>query len=115
VCCSPKAGYAATRALVGPSDPLPRAKGLLGDKGYDSDWFRAALSAHGITNCIPPKSTRKVQCRYNKAVYKKRRFVENLFARIKHWRRIDTRYDRCTHAFMAAICIAATAIFWLNQ
>ena len=96
-------------------DALPRAKELLGDKGYDSDWFRAALTARGITPCIPPKSNRKVQYPYDKAVYKKRHLVENLFVKIKDWRRIHTRYDRCAHTFMSAICIAATVIFWLNQ
>src|SRR5690606_1101140 len=29
------------------------------------------------------------------------------------WRRIHTRYDRCAHTFMSAICIAAAVIFWL--
>jgi putative transposase len=95
-------------------DALPNAKELLGDKGYDSDWFRAALTARGITPCIPPKANRKVQYRYDKTTYKKRHLVENLFAKIKDWRRIHTRYDRCAHAFMSAICIAATVIFWLN-
>jgi transposase len=94
-------------------DALPRAKELLGDKGYDSDWFRSALTARGITPCIPPKSNRKVQYHYDKAVYKKRHLIENLFAKIKDWRRIHTRYDRCAHTFMSAIAIAATVIFWL--
>ena len=35
--------------------------------------------------------------------------------KLKDWRRIHTRYDRCAHTFMSAICIAATVIFWLNQ
>jgi hypothetical protein len=39
----------------------------------------------------------------------------NLFVKIKDCRRIHTRYDRCAHIFMSAICIAATVIFWLNQ
>jgi transposase len=39
--------------------------------------------------------------------------IENLFAKIKDWRRIHTRYDRCAHTFMSAIAIAATVIFWL--
>lgn len=94
-------------------DALPNAKELLGDKGYDSDWFRAALTARGIIPCIPPKSNRKVQYHYDKAVYKKRHMVENLFAKIKDWRRIHTRYDRCAHTFMSTITIAATVIFWL--
>ena len=39
--------------------------------------------------------------------------VENMFGKIKGWRRIHTRYDRCAHTLMSAICIAATVIFWL--
>jgi transposase len=56
-----------------------------------------------------------VQYRYDKTTYKKRRLVENLFAKIKDWRRIHARYDRYAHAFMSAIGIAATVIFWFNQ
>jgi transposase len=94
---------------------LPRAKELLADKGYDSDWFRAALTAQGTTPCIPPRKNRKVQYHYHKDLYRQRHKIENVFGRIKDWRRIHTRYDRCAHAFMSAICIAATVIFWLNQ
>ena len=39
--------------------------------------------------------------------------IERMFGRLKDWRRIATRYDRCAHAFMSAIAIAATIIFWL--
>ena len=45
---------------------LPKAKELLGDKGYDSNWFRAALAERGITPCIPPRSNRKVRIDYDK-------------------------------------------------
>ena len=34
-------------------DALPKAKTLLGDRGYDADWFRAALADRKITACIP--------------------------------------------------------------
>lgn len=36
-----------------------------------------------------------------------------LFARLKDWRRIATRYDRCAHTFFSAIRIAAAVIFWI--
>jgi len=36
-----------------------------------------------------------------------------LLGELKDWRRIHTRYDRCAHTFMSAICIDATVIFWL--
>ena len=94
-------------------DAFPKAKALLGDKGYDADWFRQALSERGITPCIPPKANRKIQIDYDKALYRQRHKIENMFGRIKDWRRIHTRYDRCAHTFMSAICIAATVIFWL--
>ena len=32
---------------------LPKAKELLGDKGYDSNWFRQALIERGITSLHP--------------------------------------------------------------
>ena len=40
---------------------VPKARELLGDKGYDADWFRAALADRGIQPCIPSKSNCKVQ------------------------------------------------------
>lgn len=92
---------------------LPKAKVLLGDKGYDSDWFRAALESQGIVACIPPKANRKVQYYYDKQLYRQRHKIENLFGRIKDWRRVATRYDRCAHTFMSAISIAATVCYWL--
>ena len=83
--------------------------------GYDADWFRAALEQRGITPCIPPKSNRKVPIPHDTALYRQRHKVENMFGKLKDWRRIHTRYDRCAHTFMSAICIAATVIFWLPQ
>ncbi len=38
---------------------MPKAKQLLADKGYDADWFRAALAKRRILPCIPSKSTGK--------------------------------------------------------
>ena len=94
-------------------DDLPPAKVLLGDKGYDADWFRDALAKRGIEACIPSKSNRKEPIPHDKALYRERHKIENTFGRIKDWRRIHTRYDRCAHTFMSAICIAASVIFWL--
>ena len=93
---------------------LPRAKVLLADRGYDADWFRTALTEKGIAPCIPPKKNRKIQVEYDKELYKQRHKIENMFGRIKDWRRIAMRYDRCAHTFFSAICIAVIVIFYLN-
>jgi putative transposase len=94
-------------------DALPAADELIGDRGYDSDGFRAALEDKGITPCIPPRRNRKVQHPYDAALYRKRHRIENMFGRLKDWRRVATRYDRCAHTIMSAIVIAATVIFRL--
>ena len=44
---------------------------------------------------------------------KQRHKVENVFARLKDWRRIAIRYDRCAHTFFAAVLIAAIVIYWI--
>ena len=35
-------------------EALPKAKVLLGDRGYHADWFRNALTARGIAPGQPP-------------------------------------------------------------
>jgi transposase len=49
------------------------------------------------------------------ALYRQRHRIETMFARLKDWRRIAMRYDRCAHTFFAAITLAAIVIFWLGQ
>jgi len=92
---------------------LPSTKALLGDKGYDADWLRAALADREVEACIPSKSNRKIQIPHDRMLYRRRHKIENMFGKLKDWRRIHTRYDRCAHAFLSAICIAAIVIFWI--
>lgn len=40
-------------------DALPKAKVMLGDRSYDTDWFRNALMAKGITPASPRRITAK--------------------------------------------------------
>jgi transposase len=90
---------------------LPPAT-MLGDKGYDADWFRTALAERGIEACIPARRRRKCPAAHDTKLYRKAQ-IENLFGRLKDWWRIGTRYDRCGELFFSAICIAATLVFWL--
>ena len=93
---------------------LPTGATLIADRGYDSNWSRAALVEKNITPCIPSIKSRKVPIAYDKTLYRQRHKVENMFAKLKDWRRIATRYDRCAHTFFSAICIAAAVAFYLN-
>ncbi len=96
-------------------DALPKARAMLGDRGYDADWFREALATRGITPCIPSKANRKVPIPHDRTLYRERHKIEIMFGRLKDWRRIHTRYDRCAHTFISPIAIAANVIFWLDQ
>jgi len=102
--------YTGARALV---SNLPAAEWLLGDRGYDADWFREALVNIGIKPCIPGRKSRSKAIKYDKRRYKKRNRIEIMFGRLKDWRRVATRYDRCPKVFMSAIDLAATVLFWL--
>jgi transposase len=74
---------------------------MLLSEGQMSDHKGAALlidalqKAKGITPCIPPRSNRKVQYEYDRTLYKQRQRhkIENMFGRIKNWRRVAVRYD----------------------
>ncbi len=83
---------------------------MIADKGYDSDDYRAALKARGITPCIPPRTGRRAPASFCNIQYKQRHKVENMFAPLKDWRRIATPYDRRADVFMAASAIAAAVL-----
>lgn len=102
--------YTGAEALL---DSLPRADWLLGDRGYDADWFRDALAEKGITACIPGRKSRNKPVKYDKRRYKSRNRIEIMFGRLKDWRRVATRYDRCSTVFLSAVALAATVLFWL--
>ena len=80
--------YTGTAALL---DDLPKAQWLLGDCGYDTDWFRVALQAKDIQPCIPGRKSRLEHIKYDKRRYKRRSRIEIMFGRLKDWRRVATR------------------------
>ena len=108
----PTSDYTGAKCLL-PS--FSKAKHLIADRGYDADWFIAALREQGVTPCIPPRKNRTPRRCYNKTLYKQRHNIESMFGRIKDWRRIAMRYDRCADTFFSAICLAATVIFYLKE
>ncbi len=93
---------------------LPKAKTLLGDRGYDAGWFGNAPAERGIVVCIPSTANRKVTIPHDRTLYPQRHKVENMFDKLKDWRCIHIRHDRCAHTFFSAIRITATVIFRIN-
>jgi len=94
--------------------PLVAARTVIADKAYDADArVILPLERAGVTVVIPPKRNRKVQRDYDKELYKSRHLIENFFCKLKQFRAIATRYDKLARNFLAAVYLAASAI-WLN-
>jgi transposase len=72
-----------------------------------------SFESQGDTRLHPgPEVPRQAHPR-RQARYKRRNRIEIMFGRLKAWRHIATRYDRCPRAFLSAVALAATVIFWL--
>jgi transposase len=102
--------------LVGADHLLPsmQAEALIADKAFDADARDIATrSAVGKTAVIPPKANRRLPRAFDRELYKARHLIENFFAKLKQFRAIATRYDKTATNFLAAVHLAAAAI-WLN-
>ena len=86
---------------------------LLGDKGFDSDRFRASIATAGAEAVIPPLGSRKEAIAYDEHVYRERNLVERFFNKIKHFRRIATRYEKTAISFAAMLSLVG-AMIWLR-
>ena len=92
-----------------------QAEALIADKAFDADKrVIEPLTAAGKTVVIPPKSNRRSPRTYDRDLYKARHLIENFFARLKQFRAVATRYDKTARNFLAAVYLAASAI-WLNR
>ncbi len=90
-----------------------KAKAILADKGYDADYVVTAAESMGAQAVIPSKSNRKIQREYDAELYKERNLVERLFNKLKHFRRVATRYDKTAAAFLAFVHVASICL-WLK-
>lgn len=85
---------------------------VVADKGYDSNAFIANLESKGCEVVIPPKRNRKVQRDYDKHVYKERHLIECFFGKIKHFRRIFSRFDKTSVVYLGFLHFVS-ALIWL--
>ena len=86
---------------------------VLADKAYDSNALRALVAGMGAEAVIPCNPTRKSLIPYDFEAYKVRNLIERCFNKLKHFRRIATRYDRRASYFLSFVQIAA-AIIWMR-
>ena len=101
------------------SKPVPewlgglQAKALLADKAYDSDKIVQAAEKRGMQVIISCRVNRKEQRVLDRHRYKARHLVENLFQRMKVFRRVATRFDKLDVTFLGFVHIAGI-MKWLH-
>jgi transposase len=76
---------------------------LLADRGYDADWIRELVAAKGAWANIPPKSNRSDPICFSPYLCRARNRVERFFNKIKHCRRVATRYDKLGANYLAFV------------
>lgn len=86
---------------------------LLADKGYDANYMIEAAERINATAVIPPRSQRKAPRDYDQELYKERNLIERMFNKLKHFRRVATRYDKLDIAYLAFAFLAGIYL-WLK-
>jgi transposase len=85
---------------------------VVADKAYDADALLNQITQQGAAAVIPPRAHRCEQRAFDIHQYTHRNLIERCFCRMKHFRRIATRYDKLASRFSSFIAVVA-AFMWL--
>jgi transposase len=92
---------------------LEQADYLIADRSYDAKDFVEHVVDHGTEPVIPSHSKRKEQREYDKHLYKERHLVECLINKMKHFRRVFSRYEKLASRYPGFLNLAG-ALIWLR-
>jgi transposase len=86
---------------------------VLADKAYDAYFIRASVRDKGAFANIPPKSNRRWKSYFSTWLYRERNLIERFLSKLKHFRRVATRYDKLAENFLAMVQLASMRL-WLR-
>jgi transposase len=86
---------------------------ILGDKAFDCDEFIDQIASQNCVPIIPPKANRIIKREVDYTLYKERHLIECFFSKVKHFRRVFSRFDKLAQAYMGFLAFAST-IIWLR-
>ncbi|MBI2707578.1 MAG: IS5 family transposase [Proteobacteria bacterium] len=93
-------------------DKIEAAEHFIADKGYDSEEIREQVRQAGMNPVIPRRcNSKKPNPEFDSYLYKLRHLVENLFARLKHFRSIATRFEKLARNFKSMLFLACSFIY----
>lgn len=85
----------------------------MADRGYDIPSVLTDITAAGATPHIPTTRRKLIQRSVDPALYRQRNLIERCFNRLKHFRRIATRYDKLAQNYLSAVALAAIRL-WMR-
>jgi transposase len=86
---------------------------VLADRAYDADAIRRIVNEQDAFANIPPRRNRKDPICFSPFLYKARNRIERFFNKLKHFRRVATRYDKLAANYLAALKLASVRL-WLR-
>ena len=92
-------------------DSLTRAANVVAERGYDAMALVEQIEARGAVAHIPTQRDRKVQRSVDRAIYRQRNLVERYFNKLKHFRRIATRFEKLAVTYFSAVALASARLW----
>jgi len=86
---------------------------IIGDTAYDADHFIESIKDQQCKPEIPPRRNRKQPRDYDVHLYKERHSIECFFGKIKHFRRIFSRFDKSSQVYLSFLYFVGTLI-WIR-
>ncbi len=90
-----------------------KCRHVVADRGYDADALLDLIRASGAKAHIPSTRQRVIQRSVDRRIYRQRNLIERFFNKLKHFRRIATRFDKLARNFLAAVALASTRL-WIR-
>ena len=95
-------------------DGLALARDVVADRGFFARTIIELIEAGGATAHIPSQSNVRVRRVVDPEIYRQRNLVERFFNKLKHFRRIATRFDKLARNYLAAVILASVRL-WMRH
>jgi len=90
---------------------LSLARDVVADRGFFARTIIDLIEAGGAVAHIPSQSNVRVRRVVETGIYRQRNLVERFFNKLKHFRRIATRFEKLARNYLAAVLLAATRLW----
>ena len=92
----------------------PHPGDVIADRGYDARAVLNLIAARGGRGHIPTQRDRKVQRSVDPALYRQRNLIERFFNKLKHFRKVATRYEKSAQNYLAIVLMASSRL-WMRH